>query len=154
MSATEASTRTTANVFEGVTPIFRVQDLPASIHYYMNVLGFKIDFHQPGIIASVARDRCGIFLIQGDQGNPGTWVWIGVADVESLFDEYKRKGANVRHPPTNYLWAYEMQIEDPDGNVLRLGSEPKEDQPVGNWLDMHGRSWAMSPDGGWRRVEA
>ncbi len=84
----------------------------------------------------------------------GTWVWIGVADVESLFDEYKRKGANVRHPPTNYLWAYEMQIEDPDGNVLRLGSEPKEDQPVGNWLDMHGRSWAMSPDGGWRRVEA
>jgi hypothetical protein len=27
--------------------------------------------------------------------------------------------------PTNYSWAVEMQIEDPDGNVLRLGSEPR-----------------------------
>lgn len=151
MSATES--RATANVFEGVTPIFRVQDLPISIDYYVNVLGFKIDFHEPGIIASVSRDRCGIFLIQGDQGNPGAWVWIGVGDVDALFDEYKRKGAKIRHPPTNYQWACEMQIEDPDGNVLRLGSEPKEDQPVGEWLDMQGRSWAMSPDGGWTRVE-
>lgn len=153
MSATETLTWATANVFEGVTPILRVLDLPASIHYYVNVLGFKIDFQQPGIIASVSRDRCAIFLIQGDQGNPGTWVWIGVGNVESLFDEYQRKGAKVRHPPTNYPWAYEMQIEDPDGNVLRLGSEPKEDQPVGEWLDMHGRSWATSPDGVWTRVE-
>lgn len=153
MAAPEAPHRAKANVFEGVTPIFRVQDLPASIDYYVNVLGFKIDFHDPGIIVSVSRDRCGIFLVQGDQGHPGTWVWVGVGDVDALFDEYKRKGAKVRHPPTNYQWACEMQIEDPDGNVLRLGSEPKEDQPVGKWLDMQGRRWAMSPDGGWTRVE-
>jgi hypothetical protein len=28
-------------------------------------------------------------------------------------------------PPTNFPWALEMHVEDPDGNVLRLGSEPK-----------------------------
>ncbi len=110
------------------------------------MLGFKIDFQEPGIIASVSADR-------GDQGNPGTWVWIGVADLDALFDEYKRKGENVRHPPTNYQWACEMQIEDPDGNVLRLGSESRKDQPVGEWLDMQDRSWVMSPEGGWTRVE-
>ncbi|MCM3871907.1 MAG: VOC family protein [Pyrinomonadaceae bacterium] len=146
MSAKEATAA--PNVFGGVNPIFRVQDLPASIDYYVNALGFKIDFQEPGI-ASVSRDRCGIFLVEGDQGNFGTWVWIGVSDVESLFDEYRTKGAKVRHPPTNYYWAYEMQIEDPDGNVLRIGSDPKEDQPFGEWLDMHGRSWARSPKGGW-----
>jgi predicted enzyme related to lactoylglutathione lyase len=150
--STDPAMRATS-VFGGVTPIFRVQDLPSSIDYYVKVLGFKIDFHGPGIIASVSRDRCNIFLVQGDQGNPGAWVWIGVADVESLFEEYKAKGAKVRHPPTNYTWAYEMQIEDPDGNVLRLGSEPKEGQPLGEWLDMHGRSWAPSSDGGWKQVE-
>lgn len=32
-----------------------------------------------------------------------------------------------------------MQVEDLDGNVLRLGSEPKENQPTGEWLDMDGR---------------
>ena len=26
----------------------------------------------------------------------------------------------------NYSWAYEMRIEDPDGHVLRFGSEPKQ----------------------------
>ena len=25
--------------------------------------------------------------------------------------------------PTNFSWALEMHVEDPDGNVLRLGSE-------------------------------
>ena len=37
----------------------------------MNVLGFKIDWEAAGIIASVSRGRCGIFLCEGDQGHPG-----------------------------------------------------------------------------------
>ena len=61
MSETE-SPKAAAVVFEGVTPILAVRNLPASIDYYVSVLGFKVDWHQPGIIASVSRDRCGIFL--------------------------------------------------------------------------------------------
>jgi len=152
MSGTEVS-KTAATVFEGVTPILRVRSLPASIDYYVNVLGFKVDWQHPGIIASVSRGRCSIMLCEGDQGNPGSWVWIGVGDIEPLFEEYKSKGAKVRHAPTNYEWAYEMQIEDPDGNVLRIGSEPKADQPFGEWLDMRGEAWVKSPSGGWTRVE-
>ncbi len=71
MSGTDAP-KAAAIRFEGVTPIFRVRSLPASIDYYVRVLGFKVDWHHPGIIASVSRDRCGIFLCEGDQGNPGT----------------------------------------------------------------------------------
>jgi predicted enzyme related to lactoylglutathione lyase len=138
-------------VFEGVTPILRVENLAASIDYYVKVLGFKVDWDNPGIIASVSRDRCGIFLSEGDQGNPGSWVWIGVGDVEALFEEYRAKGAKVRQPPTNFDWAYEMQVEDLDGNILRLGSEPKADRPFGPWLDMRGGRWLRSPTGGWTR---
>ena len=54
---------------------------------------------------------------------------------------------------TNYEWAYEMQIADPDGNVLRIGSEPKPNEPFGEWLDMHGGRWAQSPGGEWTRVD-
>ncbi|MGB8887844.1 MAG: glyoxalase superfamily protein [Candidatus Korobacteraceae bacterium] len=142
-----------ANVLECVIPIFRVGNLPASIDYYVKVLGFKVDWHEPGIMASVSRNRCGIMLCEGDQGNPGTWVWIGAEDVETLFEEYVRKGAKIRHPPTNYAWAYEMQIEDPDGHVLRFGSEPKPDQPLGEWLDARGDRWVKSADGAWTKVE-
>jgi len=139
--------------FEGVVPILRVGDLKESLEYYVTVLGFKIAWNYERVIASVSRGGCGLFLSQGDQGYPGSWVWIGVDDVESLFEEYRARGARVRHPPTNYAWALEMQIEDLDGNVLRIGSDNRIDQPIGEWLDMHGRRWVKSPEGGWMRPE-
>jgi hypothetical protein len=139
--------------FENVTPILRVASLPASLAHFVNVLGFKIDWQTPPLFASVSRGRCCIFLCEGDQGNPGSWVWVGVPDVEALHREYVEKGARVRHPPTNYHWALEMQVEDLDGNVLRMGSEARPDLPIGEWLDMRGARWAPRPEGGWRRLE-
>jgi hypothetical protein len=80
-------------------------------------------------------------------------VLIGVPDIEPLFEDYRRKGARIRQPPTNFRWAYEMQIEDLDGHVLRIGSDSKEGQPFGPWLDMHGRYWGPAAEGGWKRSE-
>jgi predicted enzyme related to lactoylglutathione lyase len=152
VTGTEAQ-RATATAFGGVTPILRVQSLSISIDYYVTELGFKLDWQEPGIMASVSRDRCNLMRCEGDQGNPGSWVWIGVGDVEALFTEYRTKGAKVRHPPTNYPWACEMQVADPDGHVLRIGSEPKRDQPFGEWRDMNGDLWEMTPAGGWVRLD-
>lgn len=132
------------NAFECVAPILRVKSVRAAIDYYVGVLGFQLDWGSGGLFASVSRNRCPIFLSEGDQGHPGTWVWIGVNDVAALEQEYRAAGARIRHPPTNYPWAYEMQVEDPDGNVLRFGSEPITGQPYGEWLDMDGRIWPAS----------
>jgi len=139
--------------FGGAVPIFRIQHLAASIGYYVQVLGFKLDWQTPGF-ASVSRGRCCVFLSEGDQGNPGAWVWIGVPDAEALFEHYRATCARVRHPPANYPWALELHIEDLDGNVLRLGSDSKKDQPFGEWLNMRGQRWVMSPGGGWTKVES
>ncbi|MGA2074769.1 MAG: VOC family protein [Terriglobia bacterium] len=137
--------------FEGGNPIFRVRSVAASIDYYVRVLGFKLDWENPRIFASVTRGRFNLFLAEGDQGNPGSWVWIGVSDADALLAEYRASGAKIRHSPTNYAWTYEMQVEDLDGNVLRMGSEPKPDQPIGEWLDMRGVAWVPIPEGGWKR---
>jgi hypothetical protein len=144
-----------ATGFHGAVPIFRVASLRASVEHYVNVLGFNMDFEGPGPFASVSRDRCTVFLCEGDQGHPGTWAWIGVSDTDQLHAEYQRKGANIRHPPTNYPWAYEMQVADLDGNVLRLGSDVKKDRAIGlgPWRDMDGNVWVENPGGGFRRVE-
>lgn len=142
-----------ATTFGGVNPIFRVQDVDASINYYVNVLGFKLNW-RTGDFASVSRDRCGIFLCKGDQGHFGTWVWVGVGDVEALLKELEAKGAKVRNPPQNYDWAYEMQIEDLDGNVLRIGSDTRTDKPAGNWLDMDGRIWKRNASGVWETADS
>jgi catechol 2,3-dioxygenase-like lactoylglutathione lyase family enzyme len=135
-----------------VSPILRVGNVTDSIDYYVRVLGFKIDFQTPGFV-SVSRGRCGLFLCEGDQGHPGSWVWIDGKDVEALHEEYQAAGAKIRNPPTNYSWALEMQVEDPDGNVLRFGSDPKKDEPLGDWLDMNGVRWSPLPEGGWKTVE-
>ncbi len=127
MSGTEDVMAPVARI-ENVIPILRVRSLQASIDYYLSVLGFEVDWHVPGSIASVSRDGHSIMLCEGEQGNPGTWVWIGVDDA-SLFDELAAKGATIRLAPTNYSWAYEMRVEDLDGHVLRFGTEPRADHP-------------------------
>ena len=109
---------------ENGIPILRVENLEASKRFYLDVLGFKLDWEAPWMI-SVSRDRASLMLCQQHQGNPGTWVWIGCGDADALHAEFAAKGATIRHPPTNFEWAYEFQVEDPDGHVLRFGSEPK-----------------------------
>ncbi|PYT22282.1 MAG: hypothetical protein DMG58_30440 [Acidobacteria bacterium] len=96
--------------FEGSQPILHVENMQASLRFYVDALGFENASWGTDNFTSVSRDRAGIYLCRGDQGRGGA---------------YKARGVTIRLPPTNFPWALEMQIEDPDGNVLRLGSEPR-----------------------------
>jgi catechol 2,3-dioxygenase-like lactoylglutathione lyase family enzyme len=151
--ADSGSRREVATRLRHAIPILWVSNLDASVHYYMDVLGFALDWLSAGVIASVTRDGCSLMLSEGDQGHAGTWVWVGVKSVEVLNVELAGKGAKIRTPPTNYPWAREMHVEDLDGNVLRFGSESLPAAPFGEWRDMRGARWAMAEDGRWHRVE-
>ena len=123
-------------------PIFRVTDVAKSIEHYIHVLGFKLNWGgENGQVASMSRGKCALFLCEGDQGHTGGWTWISAPDIEALCEDLREKGAKIRHPPTNYFWALEMQVEDSDGNVLRIGSDPRPGEPHGDWLEMDGKSW-------------
>jgi predicted enzyme related to lactoylglutathione lyase len=111
--------------FECINPILRVENMEASLRFYVDILGFTNAHWGNDEFTSVSRDGTGIYLCKSSQGQGRAWIWVGVEDVEKLHEEYKARGVTIRLPPTNYPWALEMQIEDPDGNVLRLGSEPK-----------------------------
>jgi predicted lactoylglutathione lyase len=111
-------------MIENVTPILRVDDLETSRRYYIQKLGFSLDWDAGGMI-SVSRDQKSIMLCEREQGQPGTWLWIGVDDADVLFAEFSARGAHIRRPPQNFSWAYEFEVEDPDGHVLRFGAEPK-----------------------------
>jgi len=110
---------------ECIEPILRVENIATSLRFYVDLLGFENASWGSDDFTHVSRDRRGIYLCRGGQGHPGTWVWVGVENVEKLHEEYKARGVKIRLPPTNYPWALEMQVEDPDGNVLRIGSEAK-----------------------------
>jgi catechol 2,3-dioxygenase-like lactoylglutathione lyase family enzyme len=110
---------------ECINPILRVEDLEASLRFYVDILGFRNASWGTADFTQVSRETGSIFLSRGGQGRGGAWVWVGVDDVEKLHTQLKARGVKILLPPTNYLWALEMQVEDPDGNVLRLGSDPK-----------------------------
>ena len=119
-------------MIEGITPILRVDDLGVSKRFYIDVLEFKLDWEAPYMI-SVSRDGAAIMLCEGRQGQKGTWLWIGVEDVDALHAAFVANGAPIRDPPQNFSWAYEFQVQDPDGHVLRLGGEPRADAPIGQF---------------------
>ena len=133
MAGSEAQAAAAARC-ERATPILRVRNLQISIEHYVHVLGFEVGWHAPGVMASVSRDEATLMLCEGDQGNPGTWVWIGVDDCGVLFDELTASGATIRLPPTNFPWACEIHVEDLDHHVLRFGSEPRQDRPFSAWV--------------------
>jgi len=132
---------TTTNNFGKPVPVFYVEDVAASIRYYQEALGFKLLFRVGEWFASVARGECNVFLTADNQSQPRMWVYVGVADVRALHTQFLQSGAKIRNPPNNFEWALEMQVEDLDGNVLRLGSEPEEGQPLGVWRDADGVRW-------------
>ena len=113
---------------ECIIPILNVRNFSASIDYYVNVLGFRMewDWGDPPDVGSVARDGCSIMLVEDGQGHPGTWFWMGVEDATEYYEEYRASGAKIREHPVNYPWAYEFRVEDLEGHVLRIGSAPKE----------------------------
>ena len=111
--------------FEHAHPILRVTDMARSLRYYLDVLGFRNADWGGDDFTCVTRDGASIYLSEGEQGHAGTWVWLGVEDVEALHEEYARSGATILHAPENYSWAREMKVGDPDGHVLRFGSDPE-----------------------------
>jgi catechol 2,3-dioxygenase-like lactoylglutathione lyase family enzyme len=111
--------------FERIEPILRVEKMSASVRYYVEVLGFEAAPWGNDDFSYVGRDGHGIYLCRGGQGRGGAWVWIGVGDVRALHRVYRERGAIIRREPKNEPWALEMQVEDPDGNVLRFGSGPE-----------------------------
>jgi catechol 2,3-dioxygenase-like lactoylglutathione lyase family enzyme len=109
-------------------PIFSVRDLRASQRYYRDALGFRLLWEDgaPPDFGAVGRGETTLFLCQQCQGQPGAWAMVFTPDVDRLYAELTRRQAIIKRPPADMPWHLrEMQIADPDGNVLRVGSPMK-----------------------------
>ncbi|MGX1128719.1 catechol 2,3-dioxygenase-like lactoylglutathione lyase family enzyme [Streptomyces glaucescens] len=105
---------------EEVIPILRVADAAAAVGWYER-LGFSRQWEHrfapelPAFV-EVARGRVRLFLSEhtGD-ARPDTLVYLRVADVDAIAAEF---GVPVAEAP----WAREVELHDPDGNRLRVGT--------------------------------
>ena len=116
-----------------IRPFFIVKDLQVSISYYIERLGFQLDFQGPDdgpYYAGVSRDGIGIMLkaILPDvlpQPNHIRHEWarwdayIYTLDPATLFDEFSQRGASFVKTLSfidEGLWGFEAT--DADGYVL------------------------------------
>jgi uncharacterized glyoxalase superfamily protein PhnB len=118
--------------FSGVAPILNVNNVPDSLKYYLEKLGFKCAFAWAEIegnlptFAEVKRGRFRLMLCQQAQGHSGTWIYLDMPSLEALailHREFLASGAKIAEPPTDKPWGMrEMLVQDLDGHILRIGA--------------------------------
>ncbi|MCX5169681.1 glyoxalase superfamily protein [Streptomyces antibioticus] len=105
---------------EEVIPVLRVADAAAAVTWYER-LGFAQQWEhrfEPGFPAFVEVARGGVRLFLSEHtgdARPDTLVYLRVRDVDAVAAEF---GVPVEHAP----WAREVELRDPDGNRLRVGT--------------------------------
>jgi len=129
MPASDASARNLV----AISPFFIVKDLPASIAFYRDRLGFTVAFQGPAddvYYAGVSRDGVGIMLktitpdvrpCPNHTRHPwARWdAYVYTRDPDVLFDEFRRRGVPFLKELSfidDGLWGFE--IADADGYVL------------------------------------
>ena len=113
----------------GIIPTFRVSDARAAERFYCEILGFRTSWeHDPGdgypVFIEVARDSVAIHLSEHDGDGPeGVSIYVNVADARALHAEVTGKGASASAPEAMPWGDVVFEVTDPDGNVMRFGSE-------------------------------
>lgn len=110
-----------------VKPIFRIFDYEKAIEFYVDFLGFNIDWENRGddgkapVYMQVSRGDVTLHLSEhhGD-ACPGSQIFVELNDVraynkELLDKKYKYNRPGVEETPWNTL---EMQVHDPFGNRI------------------------------------
>ncbi|MFJ6633556.1 glyoxalase superfamily protein [Streptomyces sp. NPDC091376] len=105
---------------EEAIPVLRVADAAAAVSWYER-LGFAKQWEhrfEPGYPAFVEIARGGVKLFLSEHtgdARPDTLVYLSVRDVDVVATEF---GLQVITAP----WAREVELRDPDGNRLRVGT--------------------------------
>jgi catechol 2,3-dioxygenase-like lactoylglutathione lyase family enzyme len=116
-----------------ITPFFIVKNLQTSIAYYIERLGFQLDFQGPNgdpSYARVSRDEVGIMLkailpdvLPCPNHTRHEWArwdaYIYTSDPDVLFEEFRQRDASLVKELSfidDGLWGFE--ITDADGYVL------------------------------------
>ncbi len=122
-----------------VTPLLQVYDMPTSLRFYRDVLGFQVVTTSPklgedkyhwvllrlGDVELMLND-----LYEFDEDRPvppdparvaahdDTILYFACPDVDAAYEQLRRKGAPVTAPALMRYGMKQIQVRDPDGFLL------------------------------------
>ncbi len=104
-----------------------VSDWHASRDWYVENLGFKVEFEIPAARTVALQDDNGftIFLQETKESlaHEKCALTMQVKDVEQTHRALSEKGVKFTHRPQRLFWGYGAELTDPDGYVVRLWDE-------------------------------
>ncbi len=108
-------------------PVLRITSGSGSLEFYGR-LGFDVEWEHRfrddlPLFASIRRGKWHLFVSEhdGDAASNGL-VYLYADDVDALYQAWRSAGL-VGEPPQDRPWGTrELQVVDPDGNRLRVGS--------------------------------
>lgn len=116
--------------FPGAVPEIPVTDVDKAADYYVNNLGFALDWNADDIgLAGISRGACRMFLAspsfrEGHGNAAPVLIWLNLnskEEVDELYREWSGSGAILISPPESKPWyLHEFTAEDPDGNLFRV----------------------------------
>jgi uncharacterized glyoxalase superfamily protein PhnB len=110
--------------------VLAVRDLDASVEYYTNVLGMKVDFTAPGW-AFLSRGafrlmlgHCADAVPASELGDHSYFVYVTVEAIDELFAEVSKNGAALTQTLASKPWGMrEFGVRTPEGHRIMFGQE-------------------------------
>jgi uncharacterized glyoxalase superfamily protein PhnB len=116
-----------------IAPLFFTMDIPATLAYYKEKLGFEClgTWQDPPVYAIVARDQQAIHFrcAEAPTANPNKYrdelldAYVFVEDADALYAEYAGQGVEFTRGLANTAWqSREFVVKDCDGRLLAFGA--------------------------------
>ena len=115
--------------YTNATPVLRVSDYQRAKTFYMDVLGFEVMEEAGEPVTGFGIYRAGaaqIFLIawNGPEADYDSWrVYLYPQDLDAQLAHIAAQGVPVKGPTVTEYGMREVEVTDPDGNVLCLGED-------------------------------
>lgn len=116
-----------------IVPIFFTTDIPRTLAYYKDKLGFEClgTWQDPPVYAIVARDQHAIHFrcAEPPAANPDKYpeelldAYLYVEDADALYAEYAAKAVEFARGLGNMPWrSREFVVKDCEGRLLAFGA--------------------------------
>jgi len=108
----------------GAATVFQVDDLEASLKFYLEVLGFEQDFRfatYAGVhLGELCLHLCAHHFWKRPRG--GAAVSVFADEVDEYCAQIKARGAKIEGEPADQQYGMrDFVVSDPDGNLLTFG---------------------------------
>jgi glyoxylase I family protein len=141
--------------FRGMSPLLNVFDMPVSLHFYRDIVGFEIVSTSGGGDNSdwVWLKRSGVDLMlntayEADErpaapeplrlaSHSDTGLFFSCRELDEVYEHLKGHGVKLAPPKTAPYGMRQLYVNDPDGYVLCF-QWPSKDEAESQWNKWYG----------------